>query len=45
MIYAGERQNVPIVSHGPFIAENRADLMRLSKSYIEGKMPRMSELK
>jgi redox-sensitive bicupin YhaK (pirin superfamily) len=44
MVYAGERQNVPIVSHGPFIAESRADLMRLSRLYMEGKLPTMSEL-
>lgn len=44
MLYAGERQNVPIVMHGPFVAENRADLMRLSRLYVEGKMPRISEL-
>jgi quercetin 2,3-dioxygenase len=44
MLYAGQRQNVPIVMHGPFIAESRADLMRLSRSYIEGRMPRVSEL-
>jgi redox-sensitive bicupin YhaK (pirin superfamily) len=44
MLYAGERQNVPVVMHGPFVAENRADLMRLSRLYVEGKMPRMSEL-
>jgi redox-sensitive bicupin YhaK (pirin superfamily) len=44
ILYAGERQNVPIVSHGPFIAESRADLMRLSRLYMEGKMPGMSEL-
>jgi redox-sensitive bicupin YhaK (pirin superfamily) len=44
MLYAGERQNVPIVMHGPFVAENRADLMRLSKLYFDGKMPRVSEL-
>jgi redox-sensitive bicupin YhaK (pirin superfamily) len=44
MLYAGERQNVPIVMHGPFVAESRADLMRLSKLYFDGKMPRVSEL-
>lgn len=44
VLYAGERQNVPIVSHGPFIGESRADLMRISRSYVEGKMPRVSEL-
>jgi len=44
VLYAGERQGVPIVLHGPFVGETRADLMRLSKKYMEGKMPRISEL-
>jgi quercetin 2,3-dioxygenase len=44
ILYAGERQGVPIVMHGPFVGENRTDIMRLSRTYIEGKMPRMSEL-
>jgi hypothetical protein len=44
MLYAGERQGVPIVMHGPFVGESRRDLMRLSREYIEGKMPRVSQL-
>jgi redox-sensitive bicupin YhaK (pirin superfamily) len=44
MLYAGERQRVPIMMHGPFVGENRADLMRLSRQYLDGKMPRISEL-
>jgi quercetin 2,3-dioxygenase len=44
MLYAGERQGIPIVQHGPFVAESRADLMRLSELYMKGKMPRISEL-
>jgi quercetin 2,3-dioxygenase len=44
MLYAGERQDVPIVTHGPFVAETRADLVRLSQTYIRGQMPRVSEL-
>jgi len=44
MLYAGERQNVPIVTHGPFVAETRADLLRVSQAYLEGRMPRVSEL-
>jgi len=44
MLYAGERQNVPIVTHGPFVGETRADLVRLSQTYIRGEMPRVSEL-
>ena len=44
MFYAGERQNVPIVQHGPFVGESRADIVRLSEIYMKGKMPRISEL-
>ena len=44
MLYAGERQGVPIVMHGPFVGESRDDIRRLSRSYTEGKMPRISEL-
>jgi hypothetical protein len=35
---------VPIVAHGPFIGESRADLVRLSEDYVQGRMPRVSEL-
>ena len=44
LIYAGERQGVPIMMHGPFVAESRADIMRLSRQYLDGKMPRISEI-
>ena len=44
MLYAGERQGVPIVMHGPFVGESRDDIRRLSKQYTEGRMPRISEL-
>jgi redox-sensitive bicupin YhaK (pirin superfamily) len=44
MLYAGERQGVPIVMHGPFVGESRDDIRRLSRLYTEQKMPRISEL-
>jgi redox-sensitive bicupin YhaK (pirin superfamily) len=44
MLYAGERQNVPIVTYGPFVGETRADLVRVSQAYTQGRMPRISEL-
>jgi redox-sensitive bicupin YhaK (pirin superfamily) len=44
VLYAGERQHVPIVQHGPFVGESRADIIRLSELYTTGKMPRISEL-
>jgi redox-sensitive bicupin YhaK (pirin superfamily) len=44
MLYAGARQHVPIVTHGPFVGETRADLVRVSQAYAQGRMPRISEL-
>ena len=44
VLYAGERQGVPIVSHGPFVGESHDDLVRVSRAYVEGRMPRVSEL-
>jgi redox-sensitive bicupin YhaK (pirin superfamily) len=44
VLYAGERQGVPIVMHGPFVGETRADLMRVSQDYLQGKLPRVSQL-
>jgi hypothetical protein len=44
LIYAGQRQRVPIVMHGPFVGESRADIVRLSQLYTTGRMPRISEL-
>jgi redox-sensitive bicupin YhaK (pirin superfamily) len=44
ILCAGERQGVPLVMHGPFVGESRADIMRLSRDYMEGKLPKVSEL-
>jgi redox-sensitive bicupin YhaK (pirin superfamily) len=44
VLYAGEPQRVPLVMHGPFVGETRADLLRISRDYTEGRMPRVSEL-
>jgi redox-sensitive bicupin YhaK (pirin superfamily) len=44
VLYAGERQGVPIVQHGPFVGESRADIVRLSRLYTSGDMPRISQL-
>jgi redox-sensitive bicupin YhaK (pirin superfamily)/CheY-like chemotaxis protein len=44
VLYAGERQHVPIVIHGPFVGETRADLQRVSQSYMKGQLPRVSDL-
>jgi redox-sensitive bicupin YhaK (pirin superfamily) len=44
VLYAGEPQNRPIAMHGPFVGETRADLMRVSRDYIDGRFERVSNL-
>lgn len=44
VLYAGEPQHRPIVTHGPFVGGSRADLMRMSRDYVGGRFQRMSEL-
>ncbi|HET9424513.1 MAG TPA: hypothetical protein VFO55_04005, partial [Gemmatimonadaceae bacterium] len=43
-VYTGERQGVPLVIHGPFVGETREDLMRVSRAYMDGTLPRVSAL-
>jgi redox-sensitive bicupin YhaK (pirin superfamily) len=44
VLYAGEPQRVPIVSHGPFIADSQTDITRLFNEYRAGEFVRMSDL-
>jgi redox-sensitive bicupin YhaK (pirin superfamily) len=44
VLYAGQPQDFSIVTHGPFVAGSRADLMRMSREYLGGQYVRMSEL-
>ena len=44
LLYAGERQGVPIVAKGTFVGETQADLLRVGQTYTQGRMPRLSEL-
>ncbi|HEY4184664.1 MAG TPA: pirin-like C-terminal cupin domain-containing protein [Polyangia bacterium] len=36
LLYAGQRQNVPIVSYGPFIGDTRQDIVRSFERYQSG---------
>lgn len=42
VIYSGQPQGDPIVSHGPFIADSSEDIQRLFREYREGKMKHIS---
>jgi quercetin 2,3-dioxygenase len=44
VLYAGQPQHDPIVSHGPFIGDTREDIVRLYNEYREGRFERMSTL-
>jgi hypothetical protein len=44
VLYAGQPQNAPIVTHGPFVGGSRADIARVSRDYVEGRFERMSAL-
>jgi len=44
VLYAGEPQHKPIAMHGPFVGETRADLMRVSRDYMDGRFDRVSAL-
>jgi hypothetical protein len=44
VLYAGEPQHRPIAMHGPFVGETRADLMRVSRDYMDGRFDRVSTL-
>ena len=44
VLYAGEPQLRPIAMHGPFVGETRADLMRVSRDFMDGRFDRVSAL-
>jgi redox-sensitive bicupin YhaK (pirin superfamily) len=44
VLYAGEPQHRSIAMHGPFVGETRADLMRVSRDYMDGRFDRVSAL-
>ncbi|HEY0977123.1 MAG TPA: pirin-like C-terminal cupin domain-containing protein [Flavobacteriales bacterium] len=44
LLYAARPHGAPIVSHGPFIGDSQADIMRLYQEYRQGKMPHLNDL-
>lgn len=44
VLYAGQPQGDPIVSHGPFIGDSMQDIVRLYTEYRAGGFQRMSDL-
>jgi len=44
VLYAGQPQGDPIVSHGPFIGDSREDIVGLYAEYRAGRFDRLSDL-
>lgn len=44
VLYAGQPQGDPIVSHGPFIGDSKDDIVRLYNEYRAGRFERLSAL-
>jgi quercetin 2,3-dioxygenase len=44
VVYAGQPQGDPIVSHGPFIGDSKDDIVRLYNEYRAGRFERLSAL-
>ncbi|SKB77110.1 hypothetical protein SAMN05660226_03033 [Parapedobacter luteus] len=44
ILYAGEPQHAPIVSHGPFIGNSKEDIRRLYHEYNRGRMKHVNDL-
>lgn len=44
ILYAALPHHVPIVSHGPFIADTEDDIRRLYREFRQGKMPHLRDL-
>lgn len=44
ILYAAQPHNVPVISYGPFIADNMDDISRLYKEYRNGEIPHLDYL-
>jgi redox-sensitive bicupin YhaK (pirin superfamily) len=44
VLYAGQPQRDPIISHGPFIGDSKDDIVRLYTEYRAGRFTRLSDL-
>lgn len=44
VLYAAQPHHVPIISHGPFIADTEDDIRRLYREYRQGLMPHVNDL-
>lgn len=44
VLYAGQPHNVPVVHHGPFVADSMEDIAKLYKEFRHGEFPHLNDL-
>lgn len=44
VLYAGQPHNVPVVHHGPFVADTMEDIAQMYRDFRQGKFPHLSDL-
>lgn len=44
VLYAGQPHNVPVVHHGPFVADTMEDIAQMYRDFRQGKFPHLNDL-
>lgn len=44
VLYAAQPHGVPVVGHGPFVADTQEDITRLYREYRQGEMPHLRDI-
>ena len=44
VMYAGQPHNVPVVHHGPFVADTMEDIAQMYRDFRQGKFPHLNDL-
>ncbi|WP_461533719.1 pirin family protein [Sinomicrobium sp.] len=44
VLYAGQPHNVPVVHHGPFVADSMEDIVQMYRNFRQGKFPHLNDL-
>ncbi|HLT88915.1 MAG TPA: pirin-like C-terminal cupin domain-containing protein [Sphingobacterium sp.] len=44
VLYAGQPHNVPVVHHGPFVADTMEDIAQMYSDFRQGKFPHLNDL-
>jgi len=44
VLYAGQPHHIPVVKHGPFVADSMEDIAQLYRNFKEGQFPHLNDL-